>query len=92
MTRRRDMVTEATIEVASLKKVLSKPEHKAALELKERKKQEVRVDEVQEELQELGKKLESAEQELKAKEAELAKALTNTIDAKVEAERAQQEI
>ena len=48
--------------------------------------------EVQEELQELGKKLESAERELKAKEAELAKALTNTKDAKAEAERAQQEI
>ena len=87
-----DMVTEATTEVASLKKALSEAEHKAALELKERKKQEARVGEVQEELQELGKKLESAERELKAKEAELAKALTNTKDAKAEAERAQQEI
>ena len=48
--------------------------------------------EVQEELQELGKKLESAERELKAKEAELAKALTNTKYAKAEAERAQEEI
>ena len=86
------MVTEATTEVASLKKALSEAEHKAALELKERKKQEARVGEVQEELQELGKKLESAEHELKAKEAELAKALTNIKDAKAEAERAQQEI
>ena len=91
-TRRRDVATEAATEVASLKKALSEAEHKAALELKERKKQEVRVGEVQEELQELGKKLESAERELKAKEAELAKALTNTKDAKAEAERAQQEI
>ena len=48
--------------------------------------------EVQEELQELGKKLESAEHELKAKEAELAKALTNIKDTKAETERAQQEI
>ena len=55
--------------MASLKKALSKAEHKAALELKERKKQEARLGEVQEELQELGKKLESAERELKAKEA-----------------------
>ena len=88
----RDMITEATIEVASLKKALSEAEHKVAFELKERKKQEARVGEVQEELQELGKKLESAEQGIKAKEAELAKALTNTKDAKAEAERAQQEI
>ena len=48
--------------------------------------------EVQEELQELGKKLQSAEHELKAKEAELAKALTNIKDAKAKADRAQQEI
>lgn len=47
---------------------------------------------MQEELQELGKKFESVEQELKAKEAELAKALISTKDAKAEAERAQQEI
>ena len=86
------MVTEATTEVASLKKALSEAEHKVALELKERKKQEARVGEVQEELQELGKKLESAERELKAKEAELAKALTNTKYAKAEAGKAQQEI
>ena len=87
-----NLTTEATIEVAYLKKALSEAEHKAALELKERKKQEARVGEVQEELQELGKKLESAEREPKAKEAELAKALTNTKDVKAEAERAQQEI
>ena len=45
--------------------------------------------EVQEELQELGQKLEFAEHEVKAKEAELAKALTSIKDAKAEAERAQ---
>ena len=48
--------------------------------------------EVQQELQELGKKSESVEHELKAKEAELAKALASIKDAKAEAEKAQQEI
>ena len=49
-TRRRDVVTEAATEVASLKKALSEAEHKASLELKEHKKQETQVGEVQEEL------------------------------------------
>ena len=40
MTKHRDLGTEATTKVASLKKALSEAEHKAALELKERKKQE----------------------------------------------------
>ena len=66
------MVTKAATEVASLKKELSEAEHKAALEREERKKQEARVGEVQEELKELGKKFESTEHELKAKEAEIA--------------------
>ena len=88
-TRRRDVVTEAATKVASLKKALSEAEHKAALELKERKKQEARVGEVQEELQELGKKLESAEHDLKMKEAEFAKVLVNMKDAKAKAEKAQ---
>ena len=48
--------------------------------------------EVQEELQELGKKFESVEHELKAKEAELAKALVSMKDTKAEAEKAHQEI
>ena len=86
------MITKATTEVASLKKAFSEAEHKAALECKERKKQEARVGEVQEELQELGKKFESVERELKAEEVELAKALASIKDAKVEAEKAQQEI
>ena len=46
MTKRRDLVTEATTEVASLKKAMSEAEHKAALERKECKKQEARVGEV----------------------------------------------
>ena len=86
------MVTEATTEVASLKKALSEVKPKAALELEERRKEEARVGEVQEELQELGKKFESVEHELKAKEAELAKALASIKDAKAEGKKAQQEI
>ena len=54
-TKRRDFVTGATTKVASLKKVLSEAEDKAALERKEREKQDVRVGEVRQELQELGK-------------------------------------
>ena len=49
-TRYCDLVTETTTEAASVKKALSEAEHKAALERKERKKQEARVGEVQEEL------------------------------------------
>ena len=70
--KRRDFLIGATTEVASLKKALSEAEHKAALERKEREKQEARVGEVQEELQELGKNFEFVEHELKEKEAELA--------------------
>ena len=82
------MVTEATTEVASLKKALSEAKHKAALECKEREKQDARVGEVQQELQELGKKFESVEHDLKMKEAELAKALASMKDTKAEAEKA----
>ena len=78
--------------MASLKKALSEAEDKAALELKEHKRQEARVGEVQEELQELGKRFKSVEHELKAKEAKLAKALSSIKDAKAEAEKAQQEV
>ena len=46
-TKRRDFVTGATIEVASLKKALSKAEDKAVLERKKHKKQDARVGEVQ---------------------------------------------
>ena len=71
----RDRVTGATAEVASLKKALSEAEDKAASECKEREKQSARVGEVQQELQDLGKKCESVEHDLKAKEVELAKGL-----------------
>ena len=58
----------------------------------EREKQDARVGEVQQELQEFGKKFESLERDFKTKESELAKALLSMKDAKAEAEKAQQEI
>ena len=90
--KRRDCVTGATTEVASLKKVLSEAEDKVAMECKERKKQDARVGEVQQELQERGKKFESVEHDLKMKEAELEKALASMRDTKAKADKAQQEI
>ena len=48
----------ATTEVATLKKALSEAEGKAAKERTEREKQEARVGEVQQELQEFVKKYE----------------------------------
>ena len=45
-TKRRDYVTGATTEVASLKKALSEAEDKAALECKERETESARVGEV----------------------------------------------
>ena len=62
------------------------------MELKERETQDARVGEVHQELQELDKKFESMDHELKVKEAELAKALASIKDAKAEADKAQQEI
>ena len=49
----------ATTEVAALQKALSEAEDKAAKERTERDKQEARVDEVQQELQDFVKKFES---------------------------------
>ena len=64
-TKRRDFVTGATTEVASLKKAMSEAEDKAALERKEGDKQDARVGEVQQELQDLVKKHESLERDSK---------------------------
>ena len=91
-TKRHDFAIGATTKVASLKKALSKAEDKAAMERTKCEKQNARVGEVQQELQELGKKFESLERDLKTKESELAKALMSVKDAKAEAEKAQQEI
>ena len=55
----------ATTEVATLKKALSEAEDKAAKERIEREKQEARVGEVQQEFEDLAKKHESLELDLK---------------------------
>ena len=62
-------------EVAALKKALSEAEDKVAKERTEREKQEARVDEVQQELQDFVKKFESLERDSKTRESELAKDL-----------------
>ena len=74
--------------MAALKKALSEAEYKAAMERIEREKKDARVGEVQQELQELGKKFESLERDFKTKESELVKALLSTKDAKAEAQKA----
>ena len=79
-------------EVATLKKALSEAEAKAATERTEREKQDARVGEVQQELQEFGKKFESLEHDFKTQASELAKALESAKDAKAEAQKALQEI
>ena len=80
----------ATTEVAALKKALSKAEDRAAKECIEREKQEARVGEVQQELQDFVKKYESLERDSKTQGSELAKALENAQNAKAEAQRALQ--
>ena len=75
--------------MAPLKKALSEAKDKAALERKEREKQDARVGEVGTELQEFGKKFESLEHDLKMREAELAKTHVSMKDAKAEVEKAQ---
>ena len=82
----------ATTEVAALKKALSEAEGKASKERAEREKQEARVGEVQQELQEFVKKYESLERDSKTQGSELAKALENAQNAKAEAQKALQEI
>ena len=65
---------------------------RAAKERIEREKQEARVGEVQQELQEFVKKYESLERDSKTQGSELAKALQSAQDAKAEAQKALQEI
>ena len=71
--------------MATLKKALSEAEAKAAMEWTEREKQDARVGEVQQELQEFGKKFESLEHDFKSQPSELAKAPESAKDAKAEA-------
>ena len=58
--------------MAAPKKTLSEAEDKVDTEHIEREKQDARVGEVQQELQELGEKFESLECDFKTKESELA--------------------
>ena len=74
--------------MAALKKALSEAEDEAAKERTEREKQEARVGEVQQELQDFIKKFESLERDSKTQELELAKARQSMEDAKVEAQKA----
>ena len=82
----------ATTKVATLRKVLSEAEDKAAKERIEREKQEARVGEVQQELEALAKKHESLELDSKTRESELVQALESFRSAKAEAHKALQEI
>ena len=86
------MSIEATTEVAALKKALSEAEDKASKGRTEREKQEARVGEVQQELQDFVKKYESLERDSKTQESELAKACQSAQDAKAKAQKALQEV
>ena len=78
--------------MAALKKPLAEAVDKAAKECAARKKQEARVSEVQQELQDAIKKYESLEHDSKTQESELAKARQSAQDARAEAQGALQEI
>ena len=81
-------IAGATNEVATLKEAVSAAERNAAAERTEREKQEARVAEVQQELQDLVKKHESLERDSKTRESELATALESAKAAKAEAHKA----
>ena len=85
-------IAGATTEVATLKEAVSAVERNAAAERTKREKQEARVAEVQQELQDLMKKHESLERDWKTRESELATALESAKAAKAEAYKALQEI
>ena len=78
--------------MAALKEALSAAEDKADTERTEHEKQDPRVGEVQQELQELGKEFGSLEHDYKTQASELIKALESVVDAKAEAKKALQEI
>jgi hypothetical protein len=85
-------IAGAMNEVATLKKAVSAAERNAAAERTKREMQEVRVAEVQQELQALVEKHESLERDSKTRESELASALESAKAAKAEAHKALQEI
>ena len=68
-------IAGATNEAATLKEAVATAVRNAAAERTEREKQEARVAEVQQELQDLVKKHESLEHDSKTREFELATAL-----------------
>ena len=68
--------------------VLTEAEDKAAKERTKREKQEARVNEVQQELQDFVQKYESLECDSKTQESELVKALQSVRDAKAKAQKA----
>ena len=74
--------------MAALKEALSEAEDKAAKEHIEREKQEARVGEVQQELQDYVKKYESLERDSKTQGSELVKALESAKNAKAKAHKA----
>ena len=79
-------------EVAALKKALSEAEDRAAQERIEREKQEVRVGEVQQELQDFVKKYKSLERQHADQESKLAKARHSAQEARAEAQGALRKI
>ena len=85
-------IAGATNEVATLKEAVAAAQRNAAAERTEREKQEVRVAEVQQELQALMEKHEGLERDSKTRESELATALESAKAAKAEAYKALQEI
>ena len=78
--------------MATLKKAIAEAEDKAAKEQAAREKDEARVSEVKQELQDAIKKCESLERDFKEQESELAKARQGTNDAQAESQGALQEI
>ena len=76
--------------MATLKEAVAVAERNAAAERTEREKQEARVSEVQQELQDLVKKHESLERDSKTRESELATALESAKAAKAEAKALQE--
>ena len=78
----------ATNEVAAVKEAVSAAERNADAERAGREKQEARVAEVQQELQDVMKKHERLEHDLKTRESELARALESAKSAKAKAQKA----
>ena len=81
-------ITGATNEVATLKEAVAAAERNAAEERTERERQEARVAEVQQELQDLVQKHEILERDWKTRESDLASAPERAKAAKAVAYKA----